>query len=63
MAMLEQVGFGGYNALKLRQKAVQWLKTNGSRAMDDGKVIAARCLGLLPRAPECLSCLTAPDLG
>jgi hypothetical protein len=50
MAMLEQVGLGGYNALKLRQKAVQWLKTNGSRAMDDGKVIAARCLGLLPRA-------------
>ena len=48
--MLEQVGLGGYNALKLRQKAVQWLKTNGSRAMDDGKVIAARCLGLLPRA-------------
>ena len=46
--MLEQVGIGNWNALKLRQKAVQWLKTNGSRAMDDGKVIAARCLGLLP---------------
>jgi len=44
MAMLEQVGFGGYNALKLRQKAVQWLKTNGSRAMGDGKVIAYDCI-------------------
>ena len=44
--MLEQVGLGGYgyNALKLRQKAVQWLKTNGSRAMDDGKVIACDCM-------------------
>ena len=27
--------------------------------MDDGKVIAARCLGLLLRAPECLQRLTA----
>ena len=41
MAMLEQVGLGGWTALKLRQKAVQWLKTNGNRPMDDGKVIAA----------------------
>jgi hypothetical protein len=44
MAMLEQVGIGNWNALKLRQKAVQWLKTNGSRAMDDGKVIACDCM-------------------
>jgi hypothetical protein len=44
MAMLEQVGIVNYNALKLRQKAVQWLKTNGSRAMDDGKVIACDCI-------------------
>jgi hypothetical protein len=42
--MLEQVGIVNYNALKLRQKAVQWLKTNGSRAMDDGKVIACDCI-------------------
>jgi len=35
---LEQVGYGGWTALKLRQKAVQWLKSNGDRAMDDGKV-------------------------
>ena len=35
---LEQVGITGWTALKLRAKTVAWLKANGERAMDDGKV-------------------------
>ena len=35
---LQQVGIGGWTALKLRQKTVAWLRDNGERPMDDGKV-------------------------
>ena len=41
---LQQVGQQGWTALKLRQKTVAWLKANGDRPMDDGKV-QARILG------------------
>ena len=35
---LNQVGITGWTALKVREKTVQWLKANGERPMDDGKV-------------------------
>jgi hypothetical protein len=35
---LKLAGIPGWDATKLRKKAVQWLKENGSRPMDDGKV-------------------------
>ena len=35
---LQLAGVPGWTALKLRQKAVAWLRDNGDRPMDDGKV-------------------------
>jgi len=35
---LDQVGLRGWTADKLRRKTVEWLKANGDRPMDDGKV-------------------------
>ena len=34
----DQVGLRGWTADKLRRKTVEWLKANGDRPMDDGKV-------------------------
>ena len=56
---LEQVGITGWTALKLRQKAVSWLKANGDRPMDDGTPppeSRCRALSLTPRlAARCLT--------
>ena len=41
---LAQVGIRGWDAMKLRQKTVAWLKQNGDRPMDDGKVGEATLL-------------------
>ena len=35
---LALAGIGGWTALKLRAKTVAWLRDNGDRPMDDGKV-------------------------
>jgi hypothetical protein len=35
---LERIGITGWNAMKLRHKAVKWLQDNEKRAMDNGKV-------------------------
>ena len=35
---LFKIGINGWSDIKLRKKAVQWLKENGKRAMDDGKI-------------------------
>lgn len=35
---LEQIHICGHSALSLRTKTVQWLKENGDRPMDDGKI-------------------------
>ena len=48
---LAQVGISGYTALKLRQKTVAWLKANGDRPMDDGKVRPTTTCTPRARAP------------
>ena len=35
---LDQINIKEWNDVKLRKKAVQWLKDNGDRPMDDGKI-------------------------
>jgi len=35
---LFKIGINGWTDIKLRKKAVKWLKENGERAMDDGKI-------------------------